>query len=146
MSKPTVIIDSGEIIYKNLKRINLDINDMLEQVRSAGYFDLYEVESAVMEANGNLSILPKSDYKPITLKDINKKETNSGLCANVIIDGKIMEKNLVNINKTKKWLETAIKKQGYSDLSKILLVTVNKKDEIRIYKKHNELDPGDVLE
>ena len=146
MSKPTVIIDSGEIIYKNLKRINLDINDMLEQVRSAGYFDLYEVESAVMEANGNLSILPKSDYKPITLKDINKKETNSGLCANVVIDGKIMEKNLVNINKTKKWLETAIKKQGYSDLSKILLVTVNKKDEIRIYKKHNELDPGDVLE
>ena len=83
-------IDSGKIIYINLKQLNMDINDMLEQVRSAGYFDLYEAESAVMEANGNLSILPKSDYKTITLNDMNIKKENSRLCANVIIDGKIM--------------------------------------------------------
>lgn len=146
MSKPTVLIDSGKIIYNNLKQLNMDINDMLEQVRSAGYFDLYEVESAVMEANGNLSILPKSDYKTITLNDMNIKKENSGLCANVIIDGKIMKKNLINMDKDEKWLMQALKIKGYNDLSKILLVTLDKNDTIHIYEKYKKLKSGDILE
>ena len=146
MSKPTVLMDRGEIIYKNLKKVNMDINDMLEQVRSAGYFDLYEVESAVMEANGNLSILPKSDYKPVTLKDINIKKENTGLCANILIDGKIMKKNLHNMNRDENWLEQVLKVKGYTDLSKILLITLDNNNQIHIYKKHEELNPGDILE
>ena len=148
MSQPTVLIDKGEILYKNLKKLNMDINDMLEQVRSAGYFDLYEVEYAVMEANGNLSILPKSDYKPITLKDMNIKKANDGLCANIVIDGKIMKENLYNINmqKDEKWLNQALEVEGYNDLSKILLVTLDSNEKIHIYKKQENLNPGDILE
>ena len=146
MSKPTVLIDKGEILYKNLKKLNMDINDMLEQVRSAGYFDLYEVEYAVMEANGNLSILPKSDYKPITLKDMNIKKANDGLCANIVIDGKIMKENLYNMQKDEKWLNQALEVEGYNDLSKILLVTLDSNEKIHIYKKQENLNPGDILE
>ena len=146
MSKPTVLMDKGEIIYKNLKRVNMDLNDMLEQVRSAGYFDLYEVESAVMEANGNLSILPKSDYKPVTLKDLNIKKENSSLCANLLIDGKVMKKNLINMNKDEKWLEQVLNAKGYNDLSKILLITLNNKGQIHIYKKDKNLESEDILE
>ena len=146
MSKPTVLMDRGEIIYKNLKRVNMDLNDMLEQVRSAGYFDLYEVEYAVMEANGNLSILPKSDYKPATLKDLNIKKSNDGLCANIVIDGKVMKKNLINMNKDEKWLEQVLKTKGYDDLSKILLVTLDNKNQIHIYKKDKNLESEDILE
>ena len=146
MSKPTVLMDKGEIIYKNLKRVNMDLNDMLEQVRSAGYFDLYEVESAVMEANGNLSILPKSDYKPVTLKDLNIKKENSSLCANLLIDGKVMKKNLINMNKDEKWLEQVLNAKGYNDLSKILLITLNDKGQMHIYKKDKNLESEDILE
>ena len=146
LSKPTVLIDKGEILYKNLKKLNMDINDMLEQVRSAGYFDLYEVEYAVMEANGNLSILPKSDYKPITLKDMNIKKANDGLCANIVIDGKIMKENLYNMQKDEKWLNQALEVEGYNDLSKILLVTLDSNEKIHIYKKQENLNPGDILE
>ena len=146
MSQPTVLIDKGEILYKNLKKLNMDINDMLEQVRSAGYFDLYEVEYAVMEANGNLSILPKSDYKPITLKDMNIKKANDGLCANIVIDGKIMKENLYNMQKDEKWLNQALEVEGYNDLSKILLVTLDSNEKIHIYKKQENLNPGDILE
>lgn len=146
MSKPTVLIDKGEIIFKNLKRLNMDINDMLEQVRSAGYFDLYEVEYAVMEANGNLSILPKSDYKPLTLKDMNIKKSNDGLCANIVIDGKILKENLYNMKKNEKWLDKVLKVEGYNDLSKILLVTLDKTEKIHIYKKHEKLNSEDILE
>ena len=146
MGKPTILMNNGEIVYKNLKRLNLDINDMLEQVRAAGYFDLYEVESAVMEANGNLSILPKMDYKAVTLKDINIKKSNTGLCSNIIIDGKIMKKNLFNMNKDEKWLENILKAKGYNDFSKILLATFDQKGKINIYLKHENFDPGDILE
>ena len=146
MSKPTVLMDKGEIIYKNLKRVNMDLNDMLEQVRSAGYFDLYEVESAVMEANGNLSILPKSDYKPVTLKDLNIKKENSSLCANLLIDGKVMKKNLINMNNDEKWLEQVLNAKGYNDLSKILLITLNDKGQMHIYKKDKNLESEDILE
>ena len=146
MSKPTILIDKGEIIYKNLKQVNMDINDMLEQVRSAGYFDLYEVESAVMEANGNLSILPKSEYKPVTLQDMNIKKENSGLCANIVIDGKIMKKNLINMNKDEKWLKKVLRVEGHSDLSKLLLVTLDSQEKIHIYKKQETLNSSDILE
>ena len=124
----------------------MDINDMLEQVRSAGYFDLYEVEYAVMEANGNLSILPKSDYKPLTLKDMNIKKSNDGLCANIVIDGKILKENLYNMKKNEKWLDKVLKVEGYNDLSKILLVTLDKTEKIHIYKKHEKLNSEDILE
>ena len=146
MGKPTVLIDNGKIVYNNLKQVNMDINDMLEQVRNAGYFDLYEVECAVIEANGNLSILPKSDYKTVTNKDINIKSESSGLCSNVIIDGKIMEKNLTIMNKDKKWLRHELKIQGYNDLSKILLVTLDKNNKIHVYKKDKNLHSPDILE
>lgn len=146
MGKPTVLIDNGKIVYKNLKQVNMDINDMLEQVRSAGYFDLYEVDYAVIEANGNLSILPKSDYKPLTIKDMNIKSESTGLCSNVIIDGKIMKKNLAIMNKDEIWLKHELKMKNYSDLSKILLVTLDKNNKIRIYEKNKNLNSEDVLE
>ena len=89
---------SEEMIFP-LKKVKFDVNDMLEEVRSAGYFDLSQVDYALMEANGKLSILPKPEYRPLTPKDMYLKVTKEGLCSNVIIDGKIMHNNLKNINK-----------------------------------------------
>ena len=117
---------------------------MLEQVRSAGYFDLYEVESAVMEANGNLSILPKSDYKPVTLKDLNIKKENSSLCANLLIDGKVMKKNLINMNKDEKWISQQLKEKGYK-IEEILLGTLDINEKLTIYK-NNDYKTKNVLE
>ena len=104
MGKPTIIIFKGEIIKQNLKKTNLDLNELLEEARINGYFDLKEIEYAVMEMNGHISFLPFAKYKPITPNDMNINNKSNGLCANVIIDGHIMFKNLQNINKDKTWL------------------------------------------
>ena len=146
MGTPTILIQDGKILEKNLKKVKFDINDMLEQIRISGYFDLSEVEYAIMEANGTLSILPKPEYKPVTLKDMNLKAGKEALCANVIIDGKIMHNNLDNINKDEKWLNKGLKVKGYSDISKILLATVDINEKIVIYERHNNIDSKDVLE
>lgn len=146
MGAPTVIIQDGKIIEKNLKKVKLDINDMLEDARINGYFDLSQIEFALMEANGTLSVLPKSEYRPLTPKDMNIKVSKEGLCANVVIDSKIMHNNLKQMNKDTKWLKQQLKIKGYSDFEKILLVTLDIEDKIVVYEKNNKLKSKDVLE
>ena len=146
MGTPTILIQDGKILEKNLKQVKFDINDMLEQIRSAGYFDLSQVEYAILEANGEVSILPKAEYRPVNTKDMKLKVGKEGLCSNVIIDGKIMFNNLKNINKTEDWLKKQIKIKGYSDITKILLASVDINEKIVIYERNMDIDPKNVLE
>lgn len=146
MGTPTIIIQDGKILEKNLKKVKFDINDMLEEIRGEGYFDLSQVEYAVMEANGKFSILPKPEYRPVTPNDMKLKVPKESLCANIIIDGKIMYNNLDNINKDEKWLNKELKKKGYGDISKILLATVDNNQKITIYERNYNIDSKDVLE
>lgn len=146
MGTPTILIQDGKILEKNLKKMKFDINDMLEEIRSAGYFDLSQVEYAVLEPNGEVSILPKPEYRPLTPNDMKIKVNKEGLCSNVIIDGKIMHNNLKNINKDEKWLNKTLKVKGYSDISKILLATVDVNEKIVIYERNYNIDSKDVLE
>lgn len=146
MGTPTMIIQNGKILEKNLRKVKFDINDMLEEIRGAGYFDLSQVEYAVMEANGKFSILPYPEYRPLTPGDMNIKVNKEGLCSNVIIDSKIMINNLKNINKDEKWLNHELKVKGYTDISKILLATVDINDKLVIYEKNNNIKSIDVLE
>lgn len=146
MGTPTVIIQNGKILEKNLRKVKFDINDMLEEIRSTGYFDLSQVEYALMEANGKLSILPKSGYRPLTPKDMNLNMPNEGLCANIIIDSKIMHNNLKMCKKDEKWLKKELKIKGYSDLSKILLATLDNDEKITVFERNLSEKSVDVLE
>lgn len=146
MGTPTILIQNGKILENNLRKMKFDINDVLEEIRSAGYFDLSQVEYAILEPNGEVSILPKPEYRPITPKDMKLKVEKEGLCSNVIIDGKIMYNNLLNIKKDDKWLKKQLKVKGYSDISKILLATVDINNKIVIYERNYEIEPNNVLE
>ncbi len=146
MGTPTVIIQNGKILEKNLRKVKFDINDMLEEIRSNGYFDLSQVEYALMEANGKLSILPKSEYRPLTPKDMNLNIPNEGICANIIIDSKIMHNNLKMCKKDEKWLKKELKIKGYSDLSKILLATLDNNEKITVFERNLSEKSVDVLE
>lgn len=143
---PTVLIDKGQILEKGLKKVKFDINDLLEECRGNGYFDLNEIDYAIMEVNGKVSIMPKQPYKPITLKDMNLKESNQSLCANVIIDSNIMENNLKNMNKNIEWLEQQLKIKGYESLDNILLATLDKNEKFTVYEKNSDKQSKNVLE
>lgn len=141
---PTIIIDKGKINYKNMKKFKMDINDLLEQARINGYFDLSEIEYGIMEANGIMSFKLKDIYDTPTNKDLNINTKNIGICANIIIDGKYMKNNISNMNKNIEWVENKIKDMGYN-INNILLATLNEKDEINIYLKE-EMKDKEVLE
>lgn len=133
---PTIIIDNGKISLNGLKKAKIDINDLLEQCRNQGYFDISEISYAVMEANGKISILPKINYQVPNLEDLNIKKEKEQLTANVIIDGKLMINNLKNINKDIKWLNKELNKNGYNNYNSILLATVTN-NKLTIYEKSN---------
>ena len=150
---PTVLIDKGQILEKGLKKVKFDINDLLEECRGNGYFDLNEIDYAIMEVNGKVSIMPKQPYKPITLKDMNLKESNQSLCANVIIDSNIMENNLKNMNKyTNNKYYYIIKEEKMKDSYWILssknntYETLDKNEKFTVYEKNNDKPSKNVLE
>ena len=145
MGTPTLLIQNGKLMEKNLKKVKFDINDLLEECRSNGYFDLSEIEYGVLEANGNLSILPKSENKPVTCKDMKLKKSPSSLCANIIIDGKIMKSSLENMNKDYQWLEKELKIKGI-DLNDVLLATLDNSEKVIFYLNNESIKPLQVLE
>ena len=145
MGVPTLLVQNGKLVYKNLKKSKFDINDLLEECRNNGYFDLSEIEYAIMEANGKVSILPKAENKPVTPKDMKLKVDKSSLCANIIIDGKYMPKNLSNMHKTKEWLDQELKVKGVK-LNNILLATLDTNEKLVIYEKDAIDKTQDVLE
>lgn len=143
---PTIIIQNGKIIEKAMRHVMIDINDLLEQCRINGYYDLTEIEYAIMEANGKISIMPKAEYKPLTPKDMNIKVQKDELRANVIIDGVIMQNNLENMSKSIDWLEKELKVKGYKDYDNIILATLDHNDKLTVFDKNNNIKVHNVLE
>ena len=142
---PTVLMENSKLIYKNMKKSMIDVNDLLSQAREMGYFDLSEIEFAILAANGKISFLPKGEYKNITVKDMKLKIEKQGLCANIIIDGNIMDDNLINIGKDTEWLLHELKCKG-KKVHDILLATVDINDKLTLYERIPYMDSNKILE
>ncbi len=146
MGTPTIVIQQGKLLESSLRKIKLDINDLLEECRCNGYFDIEEIEYAIMEVNGNVSILPKGKYKPLTIQDMKLSIPKQGLCSNLIIDGKPMANNLKLVLKDESWLINEINKQGYESYSPILLATLDINGKLTIYERNLHEVPKTFLE
>lgn len=143
---PLVLLEDGRLIKNNLKRVKIDINDFLQECRINGYFDLSQIEYAIMEPNGRISFLPKSKYVPVTPSDMKLKVSYKGLTANLIIDGNIMKSNLKKIGKDEKWLLTRLEKNGYDRIDNLLLVICDSNEKLTIYEDNNDIDTLEILE
>ena len=146
MGTPTLLIQDGKILQKNLKKVKFDVNDLLEECRENGYFDIAQIQDAIMEADGSLSILPKSEYRPLTPKDMNLSVSKEGLVGNVIIDGKLMKQNLFYMGKKETWLKKELKELGYQTYRDILLATLDEKNHIQVYERNEEVKEKQILE
>ncbi len=145
MGTPTILIQKGKILQKNFIKVRYDINDILEQCRIKGYYDISNIEYAIVEANGELSILPKADYRPSTNIDNKNKVQNDGLCANIIIDGKLMHKNINYVNITEEKILKELKNKNI-DINNILLATYDINNKIKFYEKNKNEKEIKVLE
>ena len=143
---PLILIQRGKILSKNLRKAKIDLNDLLQEARVNGYFDITQIEYALMEANGKISFLPKSKYRPVNCKDLKLKTTFEGLCANVVIDGHIMLENLKTIGKDEAWLKTRLNNLQYDDLSQLILVSIDSNEQVSVFEKNTDLQEEKKLE
>ncbi len=114
-------MNEGKLYRKNLKKAKLDLSEFMLLCREQGYFDLDEIQLAVFEHNGMLSILPRAAKHPATPEDlkITAKATHIGV--EVIMDGRLMGDNLLRAGKNEKWLEKQLKVQGYKSVNEVFL-------------------------
>ena len=144
IGNPNVLIKDGKILYKSLKKSKFDINDLLEEARINGYFDISDIDYALMEANGKISFLPKPQYQNPTNKDLKININRKGLCINLIIDGQIIKKALIDTYKDEKWLLKQLKVKGYK-LEEVMLATIDLENTLKVYGKNIEDKTYEIL-
>lgn len=132
--QPIILINKGKIIKNNLKKARIDIDDLLSSARGNGYFNLADIEYAIMETTGKISFMPVALKRQLNPKDFNFAPENEGLYINVILDGHIMEKDLENANFSREELERQIRNQG-KRVEDIMLATVDNKKQLTLYDK-----------
>lgn len=138
--KPVIIIKKGEVLEHAMKKNMLTIDELLMLLREQQVFKIEDVEMAVLETNGELSIMLKSDKEPITMSTLGikvKKESGPSL---LIADGYILKENLKALGFTTNWLEDQIKKQGAKSEKDVFIAQVdsNKQLYVDLYEDHSE--------
>lgn len=142
---PTILIQNGKIIEKNLHKAKFTINDLLEELRIQGAFNIADVEFALLETSGKVSVLKKSKNQTVTVSDLDLKEKCQGLCANLIIDGKIMQQNIKLLGKNKEWLINELMKRNVLSTADVLLACVDSNGNFHIDLKNQDPSVCDVL-
>ncbi|MBO5294768.1 MAG: DUF421 domain-containing protein [Clostridia bacterium] len=131
---PTILLDGGKLYRANLKKAKLDLSEFMLLCREQGYFDLDEIQVAIFEHNGKVSILPRAANRPATPEDlkITAKATHIGV--EVIMDGRIMGENLTRMGRDANWLHKQLQAQDYKDAKAIFLGIYHKEeDKLTLY-------------
>ena len=143
--KATVLYDKGKLYEENFRKAKMEINEFLMMSRNSGYFDLSAVETVILEANGKLSFLPKSDQRPANPSDFNLYPEQEVVFSNIIEDGRIMYENLKYSGVNEDWLKNELKKKKIKHEDVFLGVCDGNKNLI-VYKKTGKKVPNDILE
>lgn len=120
---PTVVIMDGKILEEAMKKSRYRLGELLEQLRDKGVFDLTEVAFAVHEKDGQLSVLKKAEYQPVTPKDMNISPSPVALSSEIIYDGLIIEENLKKAKKDINWLYSKLKENNIKNPSEVFVAT-----------------------
>ena len=131
---PTILMSNGKIYRDNLKKAKLDLSEFMLLCREAGYFDLDEIQTAIFEHNGRLSVLPKAASRPATPEDLKITAKATHIGAELIMDGRIMGENLLRIGRDTDWLKEKIAAEGYADARAVFLAVYRpEEDRMTIY-------------
>lgn len=128
----TVVVENGKILEKNLKRIRIPIDELISELRTQGVFSIADVEFALFEPGGKVSIQKKSQKQPLTPGDINLSTQYDGLPTNLIMDGVILHDALQSLNLSKAWLSHQLGKQNINNVSEISLAQLDTKGNLYV--------------
>lgn len=130
---PTIVLNDGKLYRKNMKKAKLELSEFLLLCRQEGYFNLDDIQTAVYEYNGKLSILPVSTKRPLTPEDMKLSPLPEHIGTEVIMDGRIIGSNLRRRDLSVAWLQKELKSQGYQSAKQIFLGICGKNNQLTLY-------------
>lgn len=132
---PTILMDNGTLYRKNMKKAKLDLSEFMVMCRQEGYFHLEDIQTAIFEYNGRLTILPVSNKRPINPADMNLSPEPDFMRTEIIMDGKVLTENLHRMGLNSKWLQKQLEEQGYHDAKEIFLGLLDKNNQLALFNE-----------
>lgn len=133
---PTVLIREGHVLQDEMRRTRFTVDELIEDLRQQGVVDLSTVEYAVLETNGQLSVLLYPEHQPLTPKTAqNKKLRSSGLPTVIISDGRLLENNLRRLGLDQTWLRRRLAENGLPSVASVFLMQVDQNHQLYYIKK-----------
>lgn len=130
--EPTVIVHNGKILEKNMQKMTYHVDDLTMQLREKEVFNIADVEFAVAEPNGELSILLKSQHQPLTPSDLNIPTQYQGIPSELVVDGQIIQQNLKQNNLTRDWLIQQLAAKGVNNVKKVTLASLDSQGNLYV--------------
>ena len=130
---PTILLNNGKLYRQNLKRSKLDLSEFLMLCRQQGYFNLNDIQTAIFEFNGQLSILPTNQKRPANPEDLKLTPPPEYIQTELIMDGKIMDENLKRMGLNRQWLDKQLHGQGYSKARDIFLALCDENHGLTVF-------------
>ena len=140
---PIVVIQNGQFIKSNMKKIRYSIDNIQMYLREKGIFDINEVEFAIVEDSGNISVMKKSQYQPLTPSDMNIPTKYKGISTPLVIQGKVQEDNLRNLKFDRSWLESQLKNNNINKVEEVFYLDINSEGKLYISK---EVEPDNIVD
>ena len=130
---PTILLNNGKLYRENLKKAKLDLSEFMVMCRQQGYFNLSDIQTAVFEFNGKLSILPVSKKRPANPEDLNLSPAPEFIHTEVIMDGRILNENLKRMGLDDKWLQKQLNAQGYKKTEEVFLALCDENNQLTVF-------------
>lgn len=131
---PTIILNNGKLYRRNMKKAKLDLSEFMVMCRQEGYFNLNDIQTAIFEYNGRLTVLPKATKRPINPTDMNLIPEPEKICTEVIMDGRILEDNLKRMGLDINWLQKEMEVQGYKTHKQIFLGVCDDNNQLTLFE------------
>lgn len=133
--KPAILVEKGQVRESEMQKQMLNMEDLISQLRAEGFVRLQDIESAILEPNGQLSVLPVATAQPATPSDLKIQVSPVSMPVSLVIDGKIYHENLQIIGRDMRWLEKQLKSQNLSAEETLLALYYSATQELHIQPK-----------
>ena len=143
--EPTIVIQNGKLLPKNLKKIHYTIDNILQMMREKDVFDISHVETAIIESGGNISILKKPDKNTVTLEDLGITKNKSSLALPVILEGHILSDVLRYMELDQDWLMKQLNSLEIFDINLVFFASVNPSHELQVSLQNESGIPVPII-
>lgn len=128
---PQIIIENGRLLKHEMRSSRYNLDDLLSQLREKGFCEIEDVEYAILEPSGRLSVIPRSQKRPVTPADLGIPTPYEGLPTVLVMDGDVIKENLHSINLDEDWLKKKLAERGLHP-KKVLLATLNTQGQLMV--------------